>query len=333
MRQDKSDLSHAAMTTLRSMLHEKHSSVAWPGRLLDDAARLLAIWRSYPSKLFGRGLSARRLWQSSLALVAALAFVGAAGPANAGSRIDLSGYKLTFAAEFDDQSDLASKFIYHFERWGNLRTLAGNEELEIYVDDRFLADIGAESLPSPFEVSKGLLSIAARRTPAPFLERLGFPYMSGMVTTEKSFSQTYGYFEIKCRMPAGKGLWPAFWLVGLTHEEPLEIDVVEVLEDATSTTYHSIHAPQRKIEWSIKADGNDTTSGFHTYGVDWRPERIDFYIDRRKVGSAPVRLPGPMYMIANVAVGGEWPGNPDATTVFPGSMLIDYIRAYAPHAE
>lgn len=332
---DRSNQLHETLTALRSAPLGEHSRSKSPAPLLADVSPLPAVWRSCRANWSRRSSSAHRRWPRVLAIAVALAgaFTGAPAKAGAGLDLDLSRYKLTFAAEFDDPKDLASKFIYHYRRWGNLRTLADNEERQLYVDDTFLSEIGASSLPSPFAVDKGLLTITARATPLRFLERLGLPYMSGMVTTEESFHQTYGYFEINCRMPFGKGLWPAFWLVGLTHDEPLEIDVVEVLEDAPATIYHSIHAPKRDVEWSITVDGPDTTSGFHSYGVDWRPDRIDFYIDRKKVGSAPVRLPGPMYMIANVAVGGEWPGNPDAMTVFPASMQIDHIRAYAPLAE
>ncbi|MEF2073930.1 glycoside hydrolase family 16 protein [Consotaella aegiceratis] len=251
------------------------------------------------------------------------------GPVHAEAQINLDQFDLTFSAEFDRPSDIDEKFIHHYRRWGDLRTLAGNLEQELYVDRAYLDELGAHDVEAPFSVDDGILSITARPTPEALSGKIDLPYLSGMVTTEESFAQTNGYFEIRCRMPAGQGLWPAFWLVGLTHDEALEIDVVEVLADKPRTIYNSIHTSDRGVEWGIEVLAADSSKDFHTYGVDWRPDRIDFYVDRIMVGSAPVHLPGPMYMIANLAVGGEWPGNPTKETAFPASFEIDYIRAYA----
>lgn len=264
-----------------------------------------------------------------LATATLLALLGSALHASSEeTTLDVNRYALRFSAEFDDQSDLTDKFINQYRRWGNLRTLAGNDERQLYVDRTYLDAIDLQDVDDPFEVKGGNLEIIARQTPKAARDRIEFPYISGMVTTEESFAQTYGYFEIRCRMQAGQGLWPAFWLVGMTQDEALEIDVFEMLGHEPRRIYHSIHTSDRGLEWGTESDQVDPTAGFNTYGVDWHENYIDFYVNRQRVARAEAVLPGPMYMIANLAVGGNWGGNPDETTRFPASLVIDYIRAY-----
>ncbi|MBC6715564.1 glycoside hydrolase family 16 protein [Aurantimonas sp. DM33-3] len=266
---------------------------------------------------------------ATLAIATSLALLASAPHASSKeASIDIDRYALRFSAEFDNQRDLSDKFINHYRRWGNLRTLAGNEEQQLYVDRTYLDAIDLREIDAPFEVKGGNLEIIARPTPKAARDRIDFPYISGLVTTEETFAQTYGYFEIRCRMQAGQGMWPAFWLVGMTHDEALEIDVFEMLGHEPRRIYHSIHTSARGVEWGAESDRVDPTADFNTYGVDWQEKYIDFYVNRERVARAEAVLPGPMYMIANLAVGGNWGGNPDETTKFPARLVIDYIRAY-----
>ena len=209
--------------------------------------------------------------------------------------------------------------------WGGeaAYTLPVNNEAEYYSSDRSGSN-------SPFSNSNGVLNITATKAAAgsnPY----NLPYTSGLITTNKSFTQTYGYFETRAQLPAGQGLWPAFWLVGAGSE----LDVFEVLGNSPSTLYSTTHGSTNGVWGGVGQAFTvpDTSAGFHTYGVDWEPTTVTYYMDGVKLGSAPTptSMSVPMYMLLNLAVGGagSWPGAPDASTAFPATMQVDYVRAYA----
>ena len=154
---------------------------------------------------------------------------------------------------------------------------------------------------------------------------LGRPYVSGLITTEPSFTQRYGYFEMRAKLPAGRGLWPAFWLVSLTHTGHFEIDVFEMLGDEPRTIYQSTHHPGGGVH--LRRDlGFDTSSDWHRYGLKWTREALVWYVDGKETArtdGAMFRDAAPMYMLANLAVGGDWPGPPDASTPFPVHLRIE----------
>lgn len=184
----------------------------------------------------------------------------------------------------------------------------------------------------PFVHERGRLTILARRTPPaarPFAWNK--PYYGGAITTKFSFTQRYGYFEIEARLPAGKGMWPAFWLmpVGGTWPDAGEIDVFEGLGDPRTIFCTVIAGKARKT--TRVALAFDASAGFHRYGVLWGAEEIVWFVDRQPVARAPTppvltRRDG--YMIANLAVGGAWGGYPDATTRFPGRYEVRRISAW-----
>lgn len=193
------------------------------------------------------------------------------------------------------------------------------------------------TLPNPFNVHGGVVSITAAPSDAAQLHDLGGqPYTSGLVNTFHSFNQTYGYFEMRAELPAGQGIWPAFWLLPQDGTWPPEIDVLEMLGHDPTTLYTTVHslAPGQTPGNHTMSQGvssvADMSSGYHTYGVDWQPDMLTFYFDGHEVYQTPTPtdLDKPMYMIANLAIGGSWPGDADATTPFPARMNIDYIRAY-----
>ena len=132
-------------------------------------------------------------------------------------------------------------------------------------------------------------------------------YISGAINSYP-FSQTYGYFELRGRLPAGRGLWPAFWLMPVDMSWPPEIDVMEVLGQEPTTDFHHRAFPQAgkghlDRVWNKTVD---LSADDHLFGVDWGPERIRFYVDRRLVFSEPTPedCHEPFYIIANLAVGG-----------------------------
>jgi beta-glucanase (GH16 family) len=206
------------------------------------------------------------------------------------------------------------------------RTLSGNSEGQYYSD----ASVGV----NPFTLADGVLGITARPAP-PGATPAGLPYTSGITTTDTSFSQTYGYFEVRALLPAGRGLWPAFWLLPASNAYTAELDVFEVLGHQPDVIYSSVHGGYGST-WATDIRANtaaDTSNGFHTYGVDWEPDTTSFYLDGVLLSSAatPDSMDTPMFMLLNLAVGntGSWPGAPDNTTTFPATMHIDYVRAYA----
>ena len=247
-----------------------------------------------------------------------------------------AGWRLTFSDEFDGQTLDPTKWKTS-DLWGN-QTLSGNGEKQCYV-------------PQAVTQADGLLVLTASRsvTPASACKGApsGLPFTSGMVTTagcrayEKSeackqlkpFSQAYGYFEIRARLPKGKGLWPAFWLVPFDGSWPPEIDIMEMLGHTPSIVYHTYHyfdAAGVRQKADTSNETKDFSASFSTFGIDWRPGLLIWYVD----GKESFRFSGPgitskdMYLLLNLAVGGYWPGDPDQATPFPSTMAIDYIRVY-----
>jgi beta-glucanase (GH16 family) len=213
-----------------------------------------------------------------------------------------------------------------------MRTLRGNNELQLYVDpDLKLGDVKIGAHPAsaldPFVVHDGVLDIVAQPAPPALASALGgFRYTSGLITTQPSFSQTYGYFEMRAKLPAGKGVWPAFWLLPADLSWPPELDVMESIGDPSLvwTTAHS------KVDDRPGGKHQVAPGVFHVFAVSWDEKELVWYIDGKEVQRQPTPpdMHKPMYMLANVAVGGDWPGAPDASTPWPARMSIDYIRAY-----
>lgn len=194
------------------------------------------------------------------------------------------------------------------------RTLATNNELEYYSDP----SVGYD----PFSVANGILTITAQPESNPD----ALPYDSGIITTERSFSQLYGYFDMRAELPAGAGMWPAFWMLPANLASTREIDVMEMFGDNPMQYQVTDHSP---------GSGNATTNvitpdlsqGFHDYGVYWTPTSISFYFDGNLVANmpTPADMNVPMFMLANLAVA----SNVNATTQFPAHMQIQSISAYA----
>lgn len=259
----------------------------------------------------------------ALRVVGMAAVLAAPAYAETGDDSPRSRMTLTFSEHFAD---------FHptpvgLPRWRTVyahgdRTLSGNDELERYTD----STIG----PNPFHVSHGVLDITAAPAPAD----APLPYTSGLITTERSFTQQYGYFEMRAKLPVGPGLWPAFWLLPADGSWPPEIDGMEMLGSNPSKIFFSIHAKPGgvKFDKTIAATVDNTAADFHSYGVWWQPDMVRWYFDDKEVGSmpSPGGLDQPMYMLINLAVGGphSWPGAPTAATRFPAHMLVEYVRAY-----
>ena len=237
------------------------------------------------------------------------------------------GYVLKFADEFNSFSGDANGTNGWMTtyRWGG-RTNNQPLEAEYYAD----SSVGV----NPFSVTNGVLQISATAVSSTGANALGLPYNSGIITSYHSFSMEYGYFEMRAQLPAGAGLWPAFWLLPEAGGWPPEIDVMEQIGDP-NTIYQTIHYTDSggNESASTPVPVVNTSTGFHTYGVDWEPDYITVYFDGVQTAKwpTPSDMHQAMYIVANLAVGaaGSWPGMPSSASEFPANMLIDYIRAYA----
>ncbi|MFL6208517.1 MAG: family 16 glycosylhydrolase [Pyrinomonadaceae bacterium] len=216
----------------------------------------------------------------------------------------------------------------------------GNQELEFYTDTTENAHLDGH----------GALVINALAGPLPPALKCWYGpcrYTSARLITKTKFSQTYGRFEARLKLPAGQGLWPAFWLLGTDIDKvgwPAcgEIDIMENIGREPSVVHGTIHGPGYSGGQGLGAaytlpQGRRFADDFHIYAVEWEPQALRFYVDGQLYETrTPADLPAgtrwvydhPFFILLNVAVGGSWPGSPDATTVFPQTMLVDYVRVY-----
>jgi beta-glucanase (GH16 family) len=229
--------------------------------------------------------------------------------------------------------------------WGapNGSTLENNGEVEWYVNHLYQPTnqaIRDGKIVNPWRITTdangSYLTLTAAPVTDPATQALinGYQYSSGMIQTYYTHTQTYGYFEMRAKLPAGQGLWPAFWLLPADGSWPPEIDIFEVLGNDMETLYTYVHTNETHRHTS-RGEANvvpDTSEAFHTYGLNWQADYITWYFDGVEIfkTNTPSDLHDPMYMIANITVGGNWPGMPDSTTFLsPAEMQIDYIRAYS----
>jgi serralysin len=210
-------------------------------------------------------------------------------------------------------------------------TLTSNGERQVYVAPGFQGSSGHDLNLSPFSISDiGVLDITARHT-GQSSDYWNYDYTSGALTTKSSFSQTYGYFEMRAQMPDhADGAWPAFWLVPADGSWPPELDVMEGRGADASEAYVTAHSQAAGDHAATGSNAalTPTFDGFHTYGVLWTPTDLTWYIDGSEVfhTATPADMNKPMYMIVNLAVGGMGgdPGGWDST-----QMHVDYVHAYA----
>jgi beta-glucanase (GH16 family) len=212
----------------------------------------------------------------------------------------------------------------------------GNNELEYYT-----------ALRANSRVEKGNLVIEARQEKFTGPDGVTREYTSARLKTQKLFTQKYGKFEARIRIPKGQGMWPAFWMLGddfPTAGWPAcgEIDIMENVGSEPAKIHGTIHGPGYSGDASLGAPyallSGNVADDFHVFAVEWEPKEIRFYVDGQLYETrTPADLPAgtrwvfdhPFFLILNVAVGGKWPGSPDASTKFPQEMLVDYIRVYS----
>ncbi|WP_254631557.1 family 16 glycosylhydrolase [Curtobacterium sp. Csp1] len=171
-------------------------------------------------------------------------------------------------------------------------------------------------------------------------------FTSARLKTEGTFTAQYGRVEARIKIPRGQGIWPAFWMLGADIGQvgwPAcgEIDVMENVGYEPTIVHATVHGPGYSGANGLSAACTNPTGAafaddFHVFGVDWRPDSITWLVDgvergtvtRAAVGTNPWVFDKPFFVVLNVAVGGTWPGSPDATTRFPQQMLVDWVRVW-----
>lgn len=211
----------------------------------------------------------------------------------------------------------------------------GNNESEYYTARR-----------QNVSIRGGNLVITARKEKYIDARKQAWNYTSARLKTAGKFSQTHGRFEARIKIPYGQGIWPAFWMLGADIEKagwPAcgEIDIMENIGKEPSLVHGTIHGPGYSggegIGSSYTLPDQRFSDSFHVFALEWEPQAIRFYVDDGLYATrTPAELPAgkkwvydhPFFVILNLAVGGDWPGYPDATTVFPQTMQVDYLRVY-----
>jgi beta-glucanase (GH16 family) len=254
-------------------------------------------------------------------------------PVDGRSQADASKWKLVWSDEFnaaDGTPPDPAKWGFDLGGGG-----WGNKELESYT-----------SRPVNVQQKGGNLVITAVKEDYTGKDGVARPYTSARIKTKGLFSQAYGRVEARMQLPLGKGIWPAFWMLGddigtAGWPKAGEIDIMENIGEA-GRIYSTLHGPGYSGDHGISAKydlpaGEVVNTGFHVYAVEWSPNDIRFYFDDKLIAErTPADLPAgakwvydhPFFLILNMAVGGAWPGNPDETTAFPQRMLVDYVRVY-----
>lgn len=212
----------------------------------------------------------------------------------------------------------------------------GNGELEYYTDR-----------PVNAHLQNGNLVITAQKEVYKGADGAVRQFTSGRLESEGHFQLQYGRVEARIKMPKGQGIWPAFWMLGANFKSADwpscgEIDTMENIGREPSTIHGSLHGPGYSGgnpltgEFTLP-DHQLFSDGFHVFAVEWEADAIRFYVDNKLYetqtaanlpSSKPWAFNHPFFILLNVAVGGYWPGNPDETTAFPTSMLVDYVRVY-----
>jgi len=246
--------------------------------------------------------------------------------------LDYAGYTLVWEDNFDAEKldETAWNYELHDPGWVN-------NELQAYIQsDETVYIKDGKLVIKPIEKEEN-----GKKT-----------YVSGRVNTQGKHDFTYGIIEANIKMPAGKGFLPAFWMMptdeNLYGQWPRcgEIDISEILGDQTKTAYGTVHYgnPHAESQGTVTLNEGDFTTEFHKYAVEWLPGRLNWYIDgalihtendwytaTENVGTVtyPAPFDQPFYIILNLAVGGNWPGNPDSTTDFDAAVMeVDYVRVY-----
>ncbi|MDF3064865.1 MAG: glycosyl hydrolase family protein [Polyangiaceae bacterium] len=240
------------------------------------------------------------------------------GATDPGRRYVPAGYRLIFSDEFTDGKLDTTKWSTRAP-W-NVQWYEDSNQLQAFI-------------PRAVTLSGGVAQLTADRSQG---DTAGQPYSSGSITTHRTF--TYGYIEARVKVPAGKGFWPAFWLTSSTRWPP-EWDIFEIVNGVNHGYPHP--APGGKVTFIGGAAGEDARYTVpnqygvnHVYGFKWTPTNLVWHVDgvitEHYAANAASGVGDAFWVNLSLTVGGDWPGAPDASTPFPSTMSIDYLRVYQP---
>jgi len=243
---------------------------------------------------------------------------------------------------WSDEFDGAAGTVPNAANWnydlGNKEASGwGNREFQYYTSSARNAQMNGA----------GMLVITAEKAtnPGPCWNDKPCDYTSARIHTSTKVGFTYGKVEARMKLPPGQGVWPAFWALGTdiaTNPWPKsgEIDIMEFVPQTPNSTYGTLHGPGYSGAQGIGKPvdlGAPVVNDFHTYTIIKRPNEIVWYVDGKEYHRlTPALLPAggtwvfekPFFVILNLAIGGDWPGPPDATTPLPAQMQVDWVRIY-----
>lgn len=243
-------------------------------------------------------------------------------PTLSNPELELPGWELVWQDEFNEDVIKADNWVFDIGAGG-----WGNNEWQHYTDR-----------PDNVRIEDGVLIIEAREE-----KYMGSNYTSARMKTQYLQTWTYGRMEARMKLPTGQGVWSAFWMLGddftkVGWPQCGEIDIMENIGNP-NTVYGTLHGPGYSggsgVGASHTAAGVDLSEDFHIYAIEWEPEEIRWYVDDTLFQTrSDTDVPGewvynhPFFILLNLAIGGQWPGYPDDTTIFPQQLLVDYVRVY-----
>jgi len=236
------------------------------------------------------------------------------------------GFELIWADEFEAETVNEEDWTFEI---GNGDNGWGNNELEYYTDR-----------PENVRIEDGQLIIEARE------ENFGgYAYTSTRMKTQDKRTFQFGRIDIRAKLPKGQGIWPALWMLG--NDIPSvgwpacgEIDIMELVGHEPKTAHGTAHwgsnFSNHKFKGKSYSIGEDFSERFHVFSIQWKQGIIYWYLDdilyysisSKQMEGQPYPFNDQFFFLLNVAVGGNWPGRPDATTVFPQQMVVDYVRVF-----
>lgn len=242
------------------------------------------------------------------------------------SPLSYPGMSLIWQDEFDESA--IDENFWNFEI-GTGNNGWGNNELQFYREENTF-------------LKEGHLVIEAREE-----NYVGRDYTSSRMTTQGKFDFQYGRVDIRAALPQGQGIWPALWMLGANFSSigwPHcgEIDIMELLGHEPNKVHGTIHWADENNQHSLFGGYTTLSSGnfvekFHVFSIIWEENKITWLVDDAPYHTANLdhiqfdEFRDPFFLIFNVAVGGNWPGSPDASTLFPQRMIVDYVRVFQPN--
>ena len=270
--------------------------------------------------------------KSRILAAAAIVAVSVTGGLTAASRNDHASAAVVWNEEFNGPAGTGvDSARWNFDTGGSGN---GNNELQYYTN-------GTSNVAQD---GQGNLVISLRQeNPNNFQCWYGrCTYTSGRIQTAGKFTQLYGHIEARAKVPGGNGLWPAFWMLGdnlgsVGWPASGEIDIMEFVGRTPNTVYGTLHGPGYSGGNSVGGTRNlgaPVSNAFHVFAIDWSPDLVVWTIDGSEYFRAtPASVRGnpwvydhPFFIILNLAIGGPFPGNPDASTPLPAQLLIDYVH-------